>query len=136
MLYLLIFTDTDLSYDEYSEYFHIGTFKTEAEATKTAQHYIQNIQGFCDFPCTYRIVKKMILENLNCEKLDKVWLVQAWNTNDNFDEIDIIESLFILTSERAHEELLIMKEKYKREEWTVDEHIIGKLNWKEGFIRL
>ena len=136
MLYSLIFTDTELYYDKYSEVFYIGTFKTEAEATKTAEHYIQNIQGFCDFPCTYRIVKKMILENLNSEKLEKVWLVEGWNTNDNFDEIDIIESLFIVTNERANAELLMMKEKYKREEWNIDEHIIGKLNLKEGFIRL
>ena len=78
----------------------------------------------------------MILDDLNCEKLENIWRVQGWNINDDFDEIDIIESLFILTNERANTELLMMKEKYKREEWNIDEHIIGKLNWKEGFVRL
>lgn len=55
MLYQLILTDPELSYDSYSEDFYIGLFETEKQAEDTAQYYLKNIKGFCDFPCTYRI---------------------------------------------------------------------------------
>lgn len=58
MLYKLILTDLELSYDNFSEDFHIGLFETERQAEDTALYYLKNIKGFCDFPCTYRIVKR------------------------------------------------------------------------------
>ena len=61
ILYLLVLTDPELSYEGYSEDFEIGIFLTEQQAQETAQYYLENIRGFCDFPCTYRIVKKRLL---------------------------------------------------------------------------
>ena len=119
MLYLLVLTDPELSYDNYSEDFYIGLFDTEQQAEDIAKHYLKNIKGFCDFPCTYRIVKKDVIGDFNSRISDYLWTVQGWNTNEDLDEIDIIESPCFLTEEQADAELPVMKKKYQREEWTV-----------------
>ena len=49
MLYLLVLTDPELSYDNYSDDFYIGLFETEQQAEDIAKHYLKNIKGFCDF---------------------------------------------------------------------------------------
>ncbi len=136
MLYLLILTDPALSYDNYSEDFYIGFFLTEQQAQETAQFYLHNIRGFCDFPCTYRIVKKDIADNINNITPETIWMVQGWNINENFDEIDIVESSCFLIKEHAQEELQRMQNRYQRIEWVLDCSIIGNLGWREGFVRI
>lgn len=136
MLYMLILTDEELSYENYSEDFYIGLFETEKQAEETAQYYLENIKGFCDFPCTYHIVKKEVFDNFNSRRPDFVWIVQGWNINENFDEIDIIESSCFLTEEQANLELQILKKKYQRTEWTLNRSKIGALEWHDGFVRM
>ena len=135
MLYLLVLTDPELSYDNYSEDFYIGLFDTEQQAEDIAKHYLKNIKGFCDFPCTYRIVKKDVIGDFNSRISDYLWTVHGWNTNEYLDEIDIIESPCFLTEEQADAELPVMKKKYQREEWTVTRWKIGALEWREGFVQ-
>ena len=65
-----------------------------------------------------------------------VWIVQRWNTNQNLDEIDMIESNCYLTEERANLELELMKREYPRQEWALEQWRIGKLNWQDGFERI
>ena len=77
MLYLLVLTDPELSYDNYSEDFYIGLFDTEQQAEDIAKHYLKNIKGFCDFPCTYRIVKKDVIGDFNSRISDYLWTVHA-----------------------------------------------------------
>ncbi|MDE7478199.1 MAG: hypothetical protein K2M91_09665 [Lachnospiraceae bacterium] len=136
MLYVLMMTDPELSYDNYSEDFGIGIFKTEKEAEEVAQYYLENVQGFCDYPCTYRIEKKEVVDNFEHVEPDIIWDVQGWNENDYGDEIDIVESACFLTKERAETELQLMKKKYQRSEWVVSRHKIGKLHWRDGFVRV
>lgn len=108
MLYQLILTDPGLSYDNFSEDFHIGLFETERQAEDTALYYLKNIKGFCDFPCTYRIVKKEVVGGFNNSNPDFIWMVQGWNLNENLDEIDIIESPGFLTEQQAGSELQVL----------------------------
>ena len=136
MLYLLVLTDPELSYDNYSDDFYIGLFETEQQAEDTALHYLKNIKGFCDFPCTYRIVKKDVIGDFNSRISDYLWTAQGWNTNENLDEADIIESPCFLTEEQADAELPVMKKKYQRAEWTVIRWKLGALKWSEGFVRM
>lgn len=136
MLYLLVLTDPELSYDNYSEDFYIGLFETEQQAEDTAQHYLKNVKGFCDFPCTYRIVEKDVIGDFNSRISDFLWTVQGWNTNENLDEVDIIESPCFLTEGQADAELPVMKKKYQRAEWTVTRWKLGALEWREGFVRM
>lgn len=136
MLYLLILTDPELSYDNYSEDFDIGIFTTEKQAKETAHYYLKNVTGFCDFPCTYRIVKKEIANNPDHKTPDFIWIVHGWNTNENLDEIDIIESSCFLTEDEANSEQQILMEKYHRSEWTVSRWKVGEAKWKEGFVRM
>ncbi len=132
MLYLLIITDTELCYDNYSEDFDIGLFKSEKEAKETAEYYLKNIAGFCEFPCTYKIVPKDVYGKLES---DRVWIVQGWDTNEYFDEINIIESQCCTSKKQAELILSELQKTHKRSEWVIDAWTIGKKEWQEGFCR-
>lgn len=136
IIYFLILTDPELSYDNYSEDFPIGFFETEKQAEETAEYYLKNVKGFCDFNCTYHILTKQIADNPDNILPDTIWIVQGWNINENYDETDIIESPCFLTEARANLEINNMKNKYQREEWTINQWKIGETEWKEGFIRM
>lgn len=128
MLYVLTLTDSEGSYESYSEDFTIGIFKTKEQAEEIALYYLKNVRGFCDFPFTYRITEK----NVNCLDTitpDTVWIVQGWNVNNNFDEIDIIESSCFLTEAEANFELQNMRNTYQRTEWTINCWQVGELDW-------
>ena len=91
--------------------------------------------GFCDYSCTYRIEEKEVVDNSDNAMPVSVWIVQGWNVNDNFDEIDILESECFLTEERAKAELKMMKETSARSEWNIDRLTVGECHWREGFVR-
>lgn len=135
MLYRLIITDTELSYDNYLEDFFIGFFESSEEAQETAKYYLKNVKGFCDFSCTYKIIEKDVIGDKYNEKLRGVYFIQGWNLNENLDEIDIVESQCYISESDANKELKSMKEKYKRQEWCASYYIIGKSEWSEGFCR-
>jgi hypothetical protein len=136
ILYLLTLTDTELSYGNHSEDFDIGLFATEQQAEDIARNYLQNVQGFCEFPCTYRIKQKAVLGSEDDKTPVFVWMVQGWNTNEAFDEIDVIESDCFSTEAQAKNELAYLKHQYEREEWTITRWKIDERCWQEGFIRM
>lgn len=135
MLYVLVLTDSEMSYEGHSENFTIGIFNTKEQAEETALYYLKNVRGFCDFPFTYHIIEKNVSIPDTITQ-DEVWIVQGWNVNGNSDEIDIIESPCFLTETEAKLELQRMRDTYQRTEWTVDCWRIGELNWREGFVRI
>lgn len=136
MVYRLILTDRELSYDNYSQDFLIGFFLTQGQAEETARYYLENVQGFCEYDCTFGIVKKEIADNSDHIAPKSVWFVQGWNTNEYLDEIDIVESPCFLTEERAQEECRLMQRANERTEWAVSCYCIGDLHWKDGFVRV
>ena len=136
ILYLLILNDRELSYDEYSEDFCIGFFLTKKQAEETAWYYLKNIQGFCEYDCTYRIVEKVIADNPSQITPEWIWIVQGWNINEYFDETDITESDCFVSHRRAKSVLHRMQRTFQRTEWALDHHKIGTLNWCEGFVRV
>lgn len=136
MLYLLILTDQELSYENYSEDFCIGLFPTQAQAEEVARYYLENVQGFCEYDCAYHIVEKDIVESTESTVPEVVWFVQGWNMNEALDEIDIVESPCFLTEERAQEELCVMQRTYVRTEWAVSRYRVGDLHWVDGFVRV
>ena len=129
MLYSLILTDPELSYENHSEDFFIGIFVTRQKAEETACYYLGNLPRFCDYSCTYRIEEKEVVDNSDNAMPVSVWIVQGWNVNDNFDEIDILESECFLTEERAKAELKMMKETSARSEWNIDRLTVGECHW-------
>ncbi len=132
VLYELIITDTELSYNGYSEDFMIGVFRSECEAKSTAQYYLKEIAGFNEFPCVYRIESIEVAGGI---KSDAVWCVWGYNYNENDDEVKIIESFFG-SEDEALSGLEEMKNSYLREEWGIDKYVIGEKHWTEGFIRM
>lgn len=136
ILYFLNLTDTELSYDKHSDDFFIGVYETKKQAEETALFYLENVQGFSQFPCTYYIVEKEIVDNFDDIMPDSVWYVEGWNCNENLDEIDIVDSPCFLTKERAESELQMMKNQYRRTEWAVSRYKIGESHWRDGFVRV
>ena len=132
MLYVLILTDPELSYDDYSEDFLIGIFETENQAKQTAEFYLENVKGFCDYSCSYRIIPKKIYGNFIS---DRAWIVYGYDINEYSDEINIIESRCCMTKQEAESELENMKKSYKRDEWDISCMIIGEKYWQDGFER-
>lgn len=134
-LFRLRITDPQLSYHDYSESFDIGIFSTEDEARETAEYYLNNVRGFCDYPCTYSIEKKVICGILPKDNDPCVWMVIGWDTNDDFDEINVIESECFADEAQANNALIRMKKAYPREDWAVNCLTVGKCDWQEGFVR-
>jgi hypothetical protein len=134
-LYSLILTDTELSYDNHSDDFFIGIFAERQQADETAHYYLENVAGFNEYTCTYRIVPKEIKDNADDFIPLYVWIVQGWNVNDDWDEIDIVESECFLTKEHAEDEMQTMKKIVTRTEWNIDRWTVGQCEWIEGFVR-
>ena len=133
-LYQLILTDTELSYENYSEDFTIGIFASREEAERTAKYYLQNVKGFSEYPCTYRIEEK---EVIRAEHLpETVWIIQGYDENEDLDEINILESDCFLTKQQALQELDRLQKLYQRENWCINCWNIGESHWKEGFCRV
>ncbi|MBR2570621.1 MAG: hypothetical protein IKE30_00610 [Clostridia bacterium] len=132
LLYELIITDTECCYDEYSEDFDIGIFESEAQAREIAEYYLNNIAGFCQYPCTYRIVPKEVLGQVQS---NEVWLVSGWDLNEELDEIHIVESECLVSRDQAEAVLSDMKKRHQRDEWVINHQPIGKCYWEEGFDR-
>ena len=136
MLYLLILTDTEKSDDEYSEDFYIGFYETAAQAAEVAEYYLNNVTGFCDFPCTYRIIPKKVAGEFKNKSSNQIFFIQGYDLNENLDEINIIEDQCYITQAQAEAELELLKNKYKRTEWTISCWTIGQNEWQEGFCRI
>lgn len=132
MLYQLIITDKELSYNDYKEEFNIGFFKSKEEATEIAQYYIKNIEGFKDYPCEYRIIEKQIIGNLK----KTIWMIQGYDFNENEDEINIIESQCYSNKEQADKDLENYKKQYNRQNWYISNWIVEKKYNEEGFSRM
>ena len=58
MLYSLILTDPELSYENHSEDFFIGIFVTRQKAEETACYYLGNLPGFVTIPAPIALKKK------------------------------------------------------------------------------
>ena len=134
-VYELIIHDPALSNENHSEDFMIGLFRTRSKAEQTAAFYLQNIRGFCEYPCTYSILEKSIVGEQDGEP-DEVFLVQGWDTDENQDEINMIESPCFVSEEEARAGLERLKSAQPRAEWVINRWKIDQAHWQEGFERV
>ena len=133
--YELIIHDPALSSDTYAEDFLIGFFRTHAKAEQTAAYFLRNVKGFCDYPCTYSILEKSIVGMQTAEP-DVVFMIQGWDTDENLDEFNIIESSCFVSEAEANAELERLKSAQPRAEWVVNRWRIDEAYWQEGFDRV
>ncbi len=131
MLYQLILTDTELSYETHCADFAIGIFETAQQAREVALHYLKHVPGFCQYPCTWRIQPMEVYGAAS----EAVWVVQGWNVNQWLDETDIVESGCFAEKAQAEEARKAMQAATPRAEWAVIRWVIGKQEWQEGFRR-
>ena len=135
-VYNLIITDLELSYKNHSEIFNIGYFTTYEKALETAERYLKEIEGFNKYRCSYNIKEKQIYNYSNQILAEEVFVIVGWNVNDNFDEIDIVESDCFILYETALQKLDDMKRECNRTEWCIDKYKLDECSLKDGFIRV
>ncbi len=118
----------------YRDGFRIGFFRTYDEAKKTELFYRKEVTGFKDYPCDAEIKEIPIIGPIN-DSLDCIYLFEGWNVNEDYDETDIIESHCYTDRFQAEIDYQKSQEQFSREEWVLNQHIIGELYWQEGFVR-
>ena len=104
-------------------------------AEETAVHYLRHVRGFCEYPCTCSITEKEIMDAQD-EIPDEVFVVQGWDTNENMDEINIVESSCFVSEAHANAELERTKIAQPRAEWIINRWRIDETHWQEGFERV
>lgn len=135
VVYELIMHDPEMSSENYSEDFIIGFFRTRNRAEETAVYYLRHVRGFCEYSCTYSITKKKISDAQD-EIPDEVFMVQGWDTDENMDEINIVESACFVSEAHANAEFERMKIAQPRAEWMINRWKIDQAQWQEGFERV
>lgn len=134
-VYELTIHDPALSNETHSEDFMIGLFRSRSLAEETAAFYLQNVKGFCDYPCTCSILEKPIVD-MQTAAPDEVFMVLGWDTDENLDEINVIESPCFVSEAQANGELDRLKSTQPRAEWVVNRWKINQAHWQEGFERV
>lgn len=119
--------------NEYPEKFHIGLFNTQEEAQQVEAHYRKEVKGFKDYHCDAVITEVPVIGN--ADNTQKVYRFVGWNTNEDLDEIDIIESDCFVSSAQAGAELAQAEKVNPRQEWALNCNIIGQCDWCDGFTR-
>lgn len=114
------------------ERYGIGIFRTRLEAEETAQRYLKEVKGFCDYYCEY-IIKESRLIGSDTGGLVHTYF--AWNTDADMNETDIICGPLYADADAAEAAMNTAKAKQPRQEWVLRHWQPGKCEWTEGFER-
>ena len=129
LYWLSFFSDTEEDFDG----FDIGIFRSREEAERIAFRYRQEVTGFKDYDCDPSIMGIPVWND--AEVVDKVYIYQGWNWDENGDEIDcLISSCFVSQSEAEHY-FDDARKRIPRQEWVLNCHVMGQCHWQEGFVR-
>lgn len=119
---------------DYREGFFIGIFSSYNKAVNVAEKYLKEVAGFKDYPCEYEILPKKLIGELYDSNV--VYMIWGWNLDENSDEVDIWESELYVDYDKVESKFHVVKDKYKREEWTIDGYTIDETHWKDGFVKV
>lgn len=127
---LSFFSDTE---EDFGPGFDIGMFVSHEDAEQVAVRYRKEIPGFKDYDCDYSIMGIPVYGD--AEIVDRVYIYQGWNWDENGDEVDCIISSCFVSKEQAEDAFWQARQYLRRQEWVLNCHIIGQCDWKEGFER-
>lgn len=119
--------------DNDREWSGIGLFASQEEAEHVAWDYLTNIPGFKDYYCESAVTEVPVIGN--GEGIQKVFRFMGWNADEDGDETDIIHSACYTSEEDARAALELAKRSSPRQEWALNQWVIGKKEWAEGFTR-
>ena len=111
----------------------IGVFSTREEAEETAQRYLREVKGFCDYACVYEILEYPLIGKRT--STDRVWTYEGWDETENVYETNILDGPFFTSRAAAREAMRAAKAENQRNRWLVLDWTIGQCEWTEGFIR-
>ncbi|MBQ2996030.1 MAG: hypothetical protein IJE22_02185 [Oscillibacter sp.] len=116
---------------DYREGFHIGLFKSREEAKAIELRYRKEVAGFK--ACDAEITAVPVIGAYTDEAI--VYRYVGWNENEDFDEVDLIESACYMDLTEAEADYKKAQSATPRQEWVLNRHTIGQCDWKEGFVR-
>lgn len=126
---LSFFSDTEDGFPG----FDIGIFQSCEEAERVALRYRQEVPGFKDYDCDPSILGIPVWND--DEVIEKVYIFQGWNWDEQGDEIDCIISSYFVSQREAEEYFAQAQQQIPRQEWVLNCHVIGQCQWQEGFDR-
>lgn len=131
LLYYLVFYTYPNG--DYREQFGIGVFRTWEEAMSVEQRYRREVPGFRDYACESEIKPISVI---GTGSGDRVYRFVDWNVNEDFDEVDILESDFYWDVEQADAAFQKMQKSNPREDMALERWVIGRCYWEDGFVRV
>lgn len=127
---LSFFSDTE---EDFGSGFDIGLFAAWEDAEQVALRYRKEVPGFKDHDCDYSIMGIPVYGDM--EIVDRVYIYQGWNWDEDHEEVDCIISSCFASKVQAEEALDQAQRNLPRQEWVLNCHIIGQCDWQEGFVR-
>ena len=115
------------------EAFHIGLFRSRAEAEAVEANYRKAVAGFKEYACDAEIAEVAVVGE--AEGAACVYRYVGWNEDADLDEVDVIEGDCYVDRGQAAEALERARATYPRKEWALNAHAIGRCDWPEGFVR-
>ena len=134
-VYNLIMIDMESSYNDHFEKFNIGFFSCREKAETAARKYLNEVDGFKNYNITYQIIKKRLIGCNDSLKISELFIVYGWNINEEYDDVDNIESDCYTTKQEAEQKLNDLKLSNSLTEWCIDKYIIDECYWQEGFVK-
>lgn len=110
----------------------IGIFRSRQEALDTARRYLREVPGFRDYYCEQQIA---VVPLFGGEAADAVWSYCGWNTDEDLNELDILDGAFYTTEQAARTAMEAAQKAHSREEWVCSRWVLGRCEWTEGFVR-
>ena len=113
-------------------FFFTLSFRSLGNAEQTAQRYLREVPGFCDYDCDYHIHKI----ELDCsDNISHIYAYEGWNEDNDGDVLDQIRGIYPY-KDQAESALEAAKLAHSRQFWTLDCLEIGACEWAEGFDRV
>lgn len=121
-------------WNDKEEGFFIGLFKTEEQAQKIARHYLSEVSGFRDYPCTYEITGKEVSGTIAPSR--QVYMIWGWDEDAEGNDVGIWSSRCYAEHQEAQRALEEAKQRLNKQEWSLDTYRVGQCHWTEGFVRM
>lgn len=131
---LTFYTTVEEEYlNQYRDGFDIGLFASREDAEAVKARYCKEVMGFKDYDCDSQITEVSVVGNDPAPQ--QVYRYVGWNTDEYYDEVDVIESVCYISQSQAIMEMGKTEQQTPRQEWALNRYIVGQCAWQEGFTR-
>lgn len=123
-----------MMFNEKQEGFFIGLFESGEQAKKIARHYLSEVSGFRDYPCTYEVTEKKVSGTIDPSR--NVHMIWGWDEDAEGNDVGIWCSRCYAEHQEAQQALEAAKRSLNKQEWSLDTYRVGRCHWTDGFVRM